>query len=58
MHTYTIEIKETLKKDIEIIAHSREEALKEVERRYNDEKIVLDSSNCVDTDYTIINTME
>ena len=58
MHTYTIEVKETLRKDIEISAHSREEALEEAERRYKEEEIELSAEDLKDVDYKIINSVE
>ena len=58
MHTYTVEVKETLRRDIEVVAHSREEALEEAERRYSSGTVALDANDHVDTDYKIINTVE
>lgn len=45
MKKYIITIKEILEKKVEIEANSKEEAIKIIEDRYNNEKIVLDSSN-------------
>ncbi|MDD3922550.1 MAG: DpnD/PcfM family protein [Endomicrobiaceae bacterium] len=51
MQTFKIEIQETLSKIVDIEADSIEEALQIAESKYKEEKIILDSSNYVDTDF-------
>ena len=51
MKTFEIEIKETLSQIIEVKANSEYEAFAIVKQMYRDEKIVLDSSDYVDTEY-------
>jgi len=51
MKTYEIEIKETLSRVIEVQANSEDEAFAQVKQMYNNEEIVLDSSDYVDTEY-------
>jgi len=50
LNTYKIEITETLQKQIEVEAESAEEAVLCVEAMYNNEDVVLDSSNIIDTE--------
>ena len=52
---YTVEITETLQRQIHIKASSGGEAISEVKRLYNNEEIILDSSDYIDTDFKIIN---
>ena len=51
MKTFEIEIKETLSRIIEVKAKTENEAFAIVKQMYNDEEIVLDSSDYVDTEY-------
>lgn len=51
MRTYTVEIKETLRRTIVVEAQSDEEALLKVKEDYDNEEIVLDSSDYVGTDF-------
>lgn len=51
MNNYKIEIQEILSKIVDIEADSIEEALQIAESKYKEEKIILDSSNYVDTDF-------
>ena len=51
MKTYQIEIKETLSRIIEVKAENENEAFTIVKQMYNDEEIVLDSSDYADTEY-------
>ena len=48
MKTFEIEVKEILSRTIEVKANSEDEALTIVKQKYNDEEIVLDSSDFVD----------
>ncbi|MDD1610701.1 MAG: DpnD/PcfM family protein [Methylococcaceae bacterium] len=48
--TYTIEITETLQRIVEIEAASLDNAIAEIRKQYEDEEIILDSSDCVETD--------
>jgi len=48
MKTFEIEVKEILTRTIEVKANTEDEALQIVRQDYNDEKIVLDSSDFVD----------
>lgn len=51
---YTIEITETLQKQVKIKANSQEEAEKKVREQYQNNKIVLDSNDYIDTCYQYI----
>ena len=51
MKCFEIEIKETLSRIIEVKANTEDEAFKIIRQQYNDEEIVLDSSDYVDTEY-------
>jgi len=51
MKTFEIEIKETLSKIIEVKAENENDAFTRVKQMYNDEEIVLDSSDYLDTEY-------
>ena len=55
MNKYIIEITETLQKQIEIEANSKEDALKLAKNKYRNEEIILDSENYVTTDFDVIN---
>ena len=48
MKTFEIEIKEILSRTIEVKANTEDEALEIVKQQYNNEEIVLDSSDFVD----------
>ena len=50
MNTFMIEIKETLAKVIEVQAESAEEAISIVQDLYESEKIILDSTDYIDTE--------
>ena len=50
MKTFEIEIKETLSKTIEIEANSIEEAIEKATLLYNNEEIVLNSDDYLDTE--------
>lgn len=51
---YTIEITETLQKQVKIKASSQEEAEKKVREQYQNNEIVLDSNDYIDTCYQCI----
>ena len=50
MRLFKFEIKELLSKTVEVKANKENEAYFKVKEMYQKEKIVLDSSNYVDTD--------
>lgn len=51
---YTIEITETLQKQVKIKANSQEEAEKKVKEQYQNNEIVLDSNDYIYTCYQCI----
>lgn len=54
MPTYKIEITETLQRQIEVEASSKEEALKKIKEQYQNQEIVLNENDYVDTEYSYI----
>lgn len=54
MPTYKIEITETLQKQIEVEASSKEEAIKKTKEQYQNQEIVLNENDYVDTEYSYI----
>ena len=54
MKTYAVEITETLQRIVYIDAKSAEEAKRNVEERYHNEEIVLDSSDYQDTEIEVV----
>lgn len=54
MKKYTIEITETLQKQVSVTASSHTEAVTKVKEQYRNNEIVLDSSNYIDTTYQCI----
>lgn len=54
MKKYTIEITETLQKQIVIKAHSKEEAIKKIKEHYYNSDIILDSNDYIDTQFQYI----
>lgn len=54
MKNYTIEITETLQKQVTVKANSREEAIQKVRKKYFDCDIILDSNNYIDTEFQYI----
>ena len=48
---YKIEIIETLSKTVEIEAETRVQALKEVERKYKNEEIILGGDNFIEVEF-------
>lgn len=57
MHTFEIEIKETLSRAIEIKANSKDEAIDIAEKMYNDSSETLDSGDLVDTEFNVLNDL-
>ena len=51
---YKIEITETLQKIIEIEAVSEKDALLIVKKLYNNEKIILDDTSYIDTEFKVV----
>ena len=51
---YSIEITETLQKQVSIQENSYEEAERKVKEKYQNNEIVLDSNNYIDTCYQCI----
>lgn len=54
MKTYTVEITETLCKQIQVKACSMSEAIAKVKDDYRKEKIVLDDRHFLDSEFEII----
>ena len=54
MKTYRVVVTETLQRIVYIDAKSAEEACQEVEERYHNEEIVLDSSDYQDTKIEVV----
>lgn len=54
MDKYDVEITETLQKTINIVAPSKEDAILRVKHLYNNEDIILDSSNHINTNFDIL----
>jgi hypothetical protein len=51
MKTFKIEVKETLSRIIEIDANSANEAFLKIQNLYNNEEIVLDADDYVETEF-------
>ena len=51
---YKIEITETLQKTIEVEANDLDDALLKVKHLYRDEKIMLDDTSYIDTEFKVI----
>jgi L-lactate utilization protein LutC len=49
LKTYKVEITETLQRIIEVEAASLDDAITEIRRQYQDEEIILDSGDYIDT---------
>lgn len=54
MPIYKIEITETLQRQIEVEASSKEEAIKKAKEQYQNQEIVLNENDYVDTEYSYI----
>ncbi len=55
LNTFCIRITETLEREVKVKASTLEEAMEKAELSYDDEIIVLDSSDYVDTNFDISN---
>jgi hypothetical protein len=53
METFKIEIRETLSRIIEVKANSEDEAFSKIKDLYQNEEIVLNSDDYVDTEFLI-----
>ena len=54
MPIYKIEITETFQRQIEVEASSKEEAIKKTKEQYQNQEIVLNKNDYVDTEYSYI----
>lgn len=54
MKKFTVEITETLQRQIEVEAEDENEAISKAEDMYRNEEVVLDSGDYIDTDFNII----
>lgn len=54
MKKFKIEIQEILSRIVEVEARNEDEALNIIQNQYQEEKIVLDSSDFSDTDFIIV----
>lgn len=52
--TYTIEITETLQRQVEIKANSPQEALEKAKEKYREEEIVLGGEDFVENDFQVL----
>lgn len=50
---YQVEVRETLSKVVDIEASSEDEAIQLVKEQYQNEEIILDSENYIETEYEI-----
>lgn len=58
MHEYVVEIKEVLEYKETVKAKSKEDAMKIVKEKYNNEEIILDSDNYVSTEFNVSKTQK
>lgn len=54
MKKFTVEITETLQRQIVVEAADKNEAISKVEDMYRNEEVVLDSGDHIDTEFNII----
>lgn len=54
MNKYKVTITETLQKEIEVEALSKEEAIYQIKQQYKNEEIVLTADDYVYTDFNVI----
>ena len=54
MKKFTVEITETLQRQIEVKAADENEAISKVEEMYRNEEVVLDSGDHIDTEFNLI----
>ena len=58
MKKFTVEITETLQRQIEVEAEDENEAISKVEEMYRNEEVVLDSGDHIDTEFNLIDKNE
>ena len=56
LRTFQIEITETLQRIVEVEATSLDDAITEITKQYKNEEIILESSDCVETNITEFNS--
>lgn len=54
MKKFTVEITETLQRQIEVEAADENEAISKAEEMYRNEEVVLDSGDYIDTEFNLI----
>lgn len=54
MKKFTVEITETLQRQVEVEAEDDNEAISKVEEMYRNEEVVLDSGDYIDTEFNLI----
>lgn len=54
MKKFTVEITETLQRQIEVEAADENEAISKVEDMYRNEEVVLDSGDYIDAEFNLI----
>lgn len=54
MKYYKVTVKETLERTVTVKAESEDDAHEKVERMYYDEKVVLDYSDHINTDFVVL----
>ncbi|WP_195295808.1 DpnD/PcfM family protein [Faecalitalea cylindroides] len=54
MKKYSVEITETLQRQVTVIAQTRDEAEQKVREKYQNEEIVLSNQDYIDTDFHVI----
>lgn len=54
MKTYKVKVVETLARTVTVKAESEDDAHEKVERMYYDEKVVLDYSDHINTDFVVL----
>lgn len=58
MKKYAVEITETLQRQVIIEANSYEEAQLKAKQKYDDEKIILNENDYVDTEFRVISKIK
>ena len=54
MKKFTVEITETLQRQIEVEAADKNEAISKAREKYYNEEVVLDSGDYIDTEFNLI----
>lgn len=54
MKKFTVEITETLQRQIEVEAADENEAISKVKEMYRNEEVVLDAGDYIDTEFNIV----